>query len=118
MTIKPFPSLRVLLGIIVFLGLALDSYSVNHFWQQLNDSSGIQQILIKNELPIDNDEINGAIATAQSSIGLVLILFLLWDFIAYYFLYRHKNWARRYVLSIAIFYLLSCIFEFSFMQYL
>ncbi|MCB0415295.1 MAG: hypothetical protein KDD50_13245, partial [Bdellovibrionales bacterium] len=46
-----------------------------------------------------------------------LVIFILWDYVAFYFFWHYKNWARKYILSIGVFYLIGCFFDFNFLQF-
>lgn len=109
---------KSILELIIFAGVILDTYSVYGFWKDLNDDKSISGILQKNGLAGTDLGLDAAIATMQKGFSLMLIIFLLFDFFAYYRLHDYSNWARKYVMSIAIFYLVGCVFSFSLVYFI
>jgi hypothetical protein len=105
------------LRFIIFAGVLLDSYSVYSFWRELNDNKSLNAMLEKNGLNGGEFDIPSFVSTLQKGGTLALLVFLIFDFLAYYFLFEYKNWARKYVVSIAIFYLIGCIFDFSWIYF-
>ncbi|MCB0414263.1 MAG: hypothetical protein KDD50_08015, partial [Bdellovibrionales bacterium] len=61
--------------------------------------------------------LDSIIAQVQSTLGSALVIFILWDYVAFYFFWHYKNWARKYILSIGVFYLIGCFFDFNFLQF-
>jgi hypothetical protein len=105
-----------IIRIIVFAGVILDSYSVYSFWKDLNDNKKINDLvggIASTEL-----DLGSFVSTLQKGGTLALLVFLIFDFWAYYSLFDYKNWARKYVLSIAVFYLIGCLFDFSLVYFL
>lgn len=101
------------LQVIIFSGIVLDSYSVYSGWKQLYDDKAISGILGNQGLAAQGLDISATLASLQKMGTLLLLVFLIFDFVAYYYLSDYKNWARKYIMSIAIFYLVGCIFNFS-----
>jgi hypothetical protein len=104
---------KSILDIIIFAGVILDSYSVYSGWKEINNEKSINDFLSNNGLASSGLGIEETIGSLQKGLSILLIVFLIFDFVAYYNLYDYKNWARKYVMSIAIFYLVGCIFSFS-----
>lgn len=104
---------------IVFFGLVLDFSVTYNFWNQLRDNEEIFNLIIEHGQGfIDQEMIKALLVKMAPPIGIMLVIFLVWDLTAYLFLLKYKNWARKYVLSISIFYLLSCLFSFSFIPFI
>ncbi len=112
MSQKPTDS-GAILQFIIFAGVILDSYSVYGFWKELNDNKSINTMIEKNGLATQDLDIASMVSTLQRTGTLLLLAFLIFDFLAYYYLSDYKNWARKYIMSIAAFYLIGCFFNFS-----
>lgn len=104
---------KSILDIIIFAGVILDSYSVYGGWKEINDAKTVSKYMGVNGLEGAGLDVSQFIGNMQRGLSLLLLVFLIFDFIAYYNLYNYKNWARKYVMSIATFYLVGCIFSFS-----
>ena len=115
---------------IVVVGLILDTILVLNLWKQVRSPENLTAILIKvtSNLPgyegmskelinnmdfLLNGQLGEKLEFMSKILGLLLLLCLIWDYIAYLFLFRYKNWARIYVFSIAVFYVLQTFFDFS-----
>lgn len=116
MRIKPFKNFKSIVYLIFFFGLIVDTYSVYTYWLNLNNDEQINQILASNGIESAELGLDSMIESYQSGMSLMLLIFLLWDYVAYYYFLKHKEWARKYIISIALFYLISCLWEISILQ--
>jgi len=73
-------------------------------------------ILSSNGISLEELGVDSIMQNFQSSMSIMLLGFLIWDYIAYFYFLKYRNWARRYILSIAFFYIITCIFDFSISQ--
>ncbi len=116
MNIKPFANFKTIVQVVVIAGVIIDSASVFSIWRGLNDAQHFIGILNRHGIPLEELGLESIIFMFQKMMKFLLIIFLLWDYVAYYYFWHFKNWARAYVMSIAIFYLVSCLFDFSVAQ--
>lgn len=111
--IKPFQNFESVVRFICFVGVILDSHSVYSLWSKLNNDEEIYSTLSGYGLELDEAGLSMLLDNIQNSLGFIFLFFLIWDYVAYYFFLKHREWARKYILSIAFFYVLICLWEFS-----
>ncbi len=113
MRIKPFSNFQTVIYFLFGLGIVIDTWSVYNLWAHLNDIQYINDAFLQAGVPLDDLDTESFFAPIQNTLNIVLLIFLLWDYVAYFYFLNYRNWARKYVLSIGVFYLLGNLFEFS-----
>ncbi|NCN27621.1 hypothetical protein GW915_08615 [bacterium] len=116
MKTKPFGNTRSLLRFIFAFGIILDTQQIYSFWKELHDTEKFNQLFLSQGIPTSQIDLEGLLLQMQQILSPALVAFLIIDYMAYFFLLRHKEWARKYILSISLFYLLGCFFSFSLAQ--
>jgi hypothetical protein len=119
-------SIYIMLLLIIGIGLPMDATFTYDLWNRYSspekilesqkamlktaglDSLGLDSAEMETELTA-NPEVIQKLASMSKIIGLMLLVFFIWDLVAYLSLLRFKNWARVYVLTIAVLYVI-CIF--------
>lgn len=118
MYIKPFKDFKTVVYCVFFFGIILDTFTLYEFWLQIQDVLKIKTMLENYGAPVDEIALKMSLKPLQNVMGVMLILFLVWDYVAYFFFLKYREWARKYVLSIAVFYIFTCCFDFSIIQFL
>lgn len=113
MKIKPFSNFQSVVYFLFGLGIIIDTWSVYNLWSSLNDFQYINNSFQEAGMTLDEMDMESFMAPIQNTLNITLLVFLLWDYIAYFYFLKLRNWARRYVLSIGIFYLITNLFDFS-----
>lgn len=113
--------------IILFLaitGVVIDTYSTYQVWLMISDADALLKLVsqfsvaaLSGEMSTDTlsapPDLREKLELLSKVYSITLIMFITWDYVAYFFLVKFKNWARVYVQSIAILYIVACLFDFS-----